>query len=329
VKKILLFLLLCNGAFARTTTIGNRIATMEINLQGGGIVNYTLNDHPLNPFSWKSKWNAGCEGFFLCFDRLGQPSPAEKTKGIPLHGEAHAEHWTVLEQTRQTLRVQCILPIAKMSVVREYRLLPGTATCRITDRFKNNNPFPKTYNILMHPSLGAPFLDNNLLVDCNASEGFVNTKKTDDLPGETVFWPTAGGVDLRHMKDSRGMVVNFRTAPGTHHGWVTIANPQKGLLVGYLWNTADYPWIRVWREWKDKTPTALGVEFGTTPLGLPLEQIKQVGDLMELPTLGTLPPGGETTHTFLLFLAPIPASYPGTQGITFKSGQPILEEKSR
>jgi len=327
-KKILFLLFLCGGAFAQTATLSNRVASLEINLQGGGIVSYTLNDLPLNPFSWKSKWNAGCEGFFLCFDRIGPPSPKDKAKGIPPHGEAHAARWIILEQTEQTLRVQCILPIAKMSVVREYHLLPNSSTCRITDRFKNNGTEEKPYNILMHPSLGAPFLDTNLLVDCNASKGFVNTKKIDDLPGETVSWPTVGNINLRQMNDGGRMVVNFRTAPSTANGWATIANPAKGLLVGYVWNTADYPWIRVWREWENKVPAALGIEFGTSPLALTFDQIGKIGNLMELPTLRTLPPGGEAKHTFHLFLSKIPTTYSGTANVTLESGQPIPKEKN-
>ncbi len=138
-KKVLLLLFLCNGALAQTATLSNRVATLEINLQGGGIIRYTLNDVPLNPFSWRSEWTKGCEGFFLCFDRIGQPSKEEKALGIPLHGEAHAEQWKIINQTQHSLRVQCDLPLVKMSVSREYQLSPDSSVCRITDRFKNNN----------------------------------------------------------------------------------------------------------------------------------------------------------------------------------------------
>lgn len=328
-KNPLTLLLSCIavGATAQTATLSNRVATLEINLQGGGITSYVLNEAPLNPFSWRSKWTPGCDGFFLCFDRIGPPSPADKKKGIPHHGEAHAVIWKVLEQTQHSLRVQCNLPIVKMSVVREYHLYPDSAICRITDRFRNNNPFEKPYNILLHPSLGPPFLDTQVQVDCNASTGFVNTKKIAELPGKSVTWPTVGAIDLRRMKDGRKGVVNFRTAPGVSSGWSCIANPAQGLLVGYLWNTADYPWLRVWREWQGNDPLALGVEFGTSPLAMPFEEIEKVGNLLDLPTLQTLPPGGEIEHRFLLFLSKIPADYSGTENVTFESDRLVLKEK--
>jgi len=328
-KAILALLFSCvvGGAIAQTAILSNRVATLKVNLQGGGIVSYPLNDSPLNPFSWRSKWTPGCDGFFLCFDRVGPPSSEDKKIGIPPHGEAHAVRWTVLEQAELRLRVQCDLPLVKMSVIREYHLYPGSSVCRITDHFKNNNSFEKPYNILMHPSLGPPFLDDQILVDCNADAGFVNTKKVAELPGKTVAWPAFNSVDLHHMKDGQSMVVNYRTAPGVSNGWACIANPAKGLLVGTLWNTADYPWIRVWREWKDNAPAALGVEFGSSPLAMPFEKIEQIGDIMGLQTLQTLPPGGETEHTFSLFLSKIPADYSGTGNLRLESEYLVLEEK--
>jgi hypothetical protein len=330
-KKVILALLLsslASGAMAQTATLSNRVATLEINLQGGGITSYALNDAPLNPFSWRSKWTPGCEGFFLCFDRIGQPSKEEKALGIPPHGEAHAVRWTVLEQSKHSLRVQCDLPLVKMGVVREYHLYPASSVCRITDRFKNNNSFEKPYNILLHPSLGPPFLDTHVLVDCNADTGFVNSKKVEELPGKTVDWPSVGSIDMHRMQDGQDMVVNYRTAPDVSNGWSCIANPAKGLLVGTLWDTTDYPWIRVWREWQDNAPSALGIEVGTSPLAMPFEQIEQVGDIMGLPTLQTLPPGGEVQKTFYLFLSKIPADYTGTENVVLESGHLVLEERS-
>ncbi len=321
-KNIIIALILAplsSGVLAQTATLSNRVATLEVNLQGGGITRYALNELKLNPFSWRSKWNHGCEGFFLCFDRIGPSSPEDKAKGIPPHGEAHAQPWKILKQTPTTLRLQCDLPIANMTVIREYYLYPKTAICRITDRFKNNNTFEKPYNILLHPSIGSPFLDRNLLIDSNATEGFIREKNATNPSEKTITWSTT---DVRHMSG----VANFRTSPGTTQGWVSIANPQKGLLIGYLWETADYPWIRLWREWENENPTALGVEFGTSPLGIPLEQIKQVGNILDLPTLCTLPPGGETQHTFHLLLSKIPTNYHGTENITITPNRLILKE---
>ena len=47
---------------------------------------------------------------------------------------------------------------------------------------------------------------------------------------------------------------------------MTACNPGKGLLIGYIWDVADYPWIRHWRHIEDGKPLARGLEFGTTPL---------------------------------------------------------------
>ena len=312
---------------AETAALSNRVATLEVNLQGGGIVRFERHDIPLNPFSWRSRWNPGCEGFFLCFDRLGKPSEEDGKRGIPLHGEAHAQRWEVVSQSRSVLRVRCELPVAKMSVEREYRLFPGSSVCKITDTFRNNNDFAKPYNILLHPSLGPPFLVPGILVDCNAATGFPRLKGATNYPGETVKWPLFKGEDLRHLERGEGGVVNFCVEPYAEYGWATITNPKKKLLVGYLWEPKDYPWIRLWREWDAQKPRALAVEFGTTPLGIPLEEVAKVGDILGQPTLRTLPPGGEVTHSFYLFLADIPADYKGTKKASCEPGMLILKER--
>ena len=220
-KRRLYLLLVCLGvghagfggsSAEETAVLENGVVRMVVNLEGGSLASFTLRGSELNPFSWRASRRPGDpskkEGLFLCFDRSGHPSEAEKKKGIPFHGEATSVQWKVLEQTTTKtgtrLRVSCDLPIAGMSVMREYFLFPDSSVCRVTDRFKNQNPTEKDYNILQHPSLGPPFLDESVLLDCNASEGFINSKVTAELPGPTVGWPEikleGHAVNLREMK---------------------------------------------------------------------------------------------------------------------------------
>lgn len=72
-------------------------------------------------------------------------------------------------------------------------------------------------------------------------------------------------IDLRLSSIDTGYVSThvFRDSIG----WVTAASPDKGLLVGYLWKTKDYPWIHIWHDIADNKPKAKGIEFGTTGLG--------------------------------------------------------------
>ncbi len=337
-KRIALILLLASpAAFAADSVVlDNDTVALKINLHGGSISSYAFKDEPLNPFTWHSWHQADHpeykEGFFLCFDRIGKSSEEEQVQGFPFHGEAASTRWQVVEHGTNSLRMRCDLPRVNMSVVREYTLFTTSSVCRIRDRFINNNPFEKEYNILQHPFLAAPFLDESVLIDCNADAGFFNIKKLDELPIRPAKWPevetAAGRIDLRRMVAEGNMVVNYRSAPGVTLGWGCIANPGKGLLVGTLWQTDEYPWYRVCRAWKDGVPDVVGIEFGTSPLGMPFAEIRQVGDLLGQPTLHTLPPGGEVHKTFHLFLSKIPTDYTGIKHIRLEKDRLVLEEKT-
>ncbi len=323
-----------------TVVLDNGTARMSINLYGGAISSFSLNEQGLNPFSWTSrKWGNDVskkEGFFICFDRIGFPSPSEQKKGIPFHGEATSVYWDPLNQSTNdsgdlTLNMRCRLPIAKLELNREYTLLKSSSVCRITDCIRNKNSTQKPYNILHHPSLSAPFLDSSVRVDCNASTGFLNGKNLAELPGTLHSWPTVNhqneAINLREFKTYNGMVWNFACVPSVKQGWGCVSNPNKRLLVGCLWETDQYPWIRIWREAKENTPTALGIEFGTSPFGGSLEQIRAKGDVLNLPTLEVLQPQEEIRKTFYLFLAKIPADYTGVGRVGLDGDQLTITER--
>ena len=319
--------------------LDNGIARMEINRFGGAISSFELSKQKLNPYSWiAKKWKKNDvsekEGFFTCFDRLSFSSKEDQERGIPFHGEATSVEWTILDHTTSKagddlLTVECKLPLAKMTMVREICLFKKSSVCRITDRITNNNPHRKPYNILQHPSLAAPFLDDSVRIDSNAARGFKNTKDPDEMPGTVFDWPMAEvdgkTTDLRHLTKGHSRVDNLICEPNTQHGWGTVVNASERLLTGHLWNTKDYPWIRIWREWKHAEPGALGVEFSTTPLGIPLEEIVEKGDLLDLPTVEFLEPGQTVEKTFYTFLAPVPKNYDGVSSVRLENGELIID----
>ncbi len=335
--------MVCATVLSETETVvlDNGMLSMTINVYGGSVSKCVLNGSDLNPFSWKSSPNPGDrslkEGMFVCFDRLGRPTEEEQKLGMPAHGEATAVNWKILKQNTaedgsQVLQMSCHLPLAGMTLVREYCLFKDASVCRITDRVRNDNTFPKPYNIVQHPSLGAPFLDHSVIVDCNAVTGFVNTKNISKLPGPTVSWPEilyqTTPINLRAMKDGKGMVVNYICDDASVYGWGCVSNPDSGLLVGYIWPTADYPWIRIWRHWDGDAPDALGLEFGTTPLAVSLEEIQQVGPLLGHDTIETLDPGAEKVKTFYLFLSKVPSNFSGVANVSFGGGALNIEERA-
>ncbi len=327
-----------SAAESEVLQLSNGKLDIHINRKGGAISSCTLMGNDLNPFSWESGNpvdGSNNVGLFVCFDRLGRPSETERARGVPFHGEATSVEWEVLARFKDTdgnqhLKMRCRLPIARMQLVREYCLFNDSTVCRITDRIKNLNTFIKHYNIVQHPSLAPPFLDKSVLVDCNGGKGFYNSKSLEDIPGTLKNWPEVmfeGEVlNLRKVTDGNSFVANYLCQNTSPYGWGCVSNAGKGLMVGFLWPREDYPWIRIWRAFKQDSPSALGVEFGTTPLGAPLEEIRNKGDLLGQSTIENLAPDADAEKTFYLFLAPIHDDFEGVGEVTLsKSGLSIGE----
>ena len=89
----------------------------------------------------------------------------------------------------QQLTMECRLPIARMSLLREYQLFNNSSVCRITDTITNNNSFRKPFNIMQHPTVGPAFLTETVRADCNASSGFLSTRDPKTMPGTLHAWP--------------------------------------------------------------------------------------------------------------------------------------------
>ncbi len=98
-------------------------------------------------------------------------------------------------------------------------------------------------------NLAPPFLTENTLVNCNGGPGFAQGETPPDPETPSSPWPEAKKkngetVNLRFLtNDPDPNVVSFKIEDQL--GWITAANPQQNLLIGYLWRTADYPWVSV------------------------------------------------------------------------------------
>jgi hypothetical protein len=198
----------------QTATVSNSIVQLELDVAGGSIGSFRFHDNSVNPLSWRAQVPADSSepcglGHFLCCDRWGQPSDAELANGMPFHGEASKQTWCVAERTDDTasLSMQVSLPMAGMHVQRSVALgLAGCAVARVVETVRNTNPLGRVYNMVQHPSIAPPFLDERTVVDCNGGAGFAQDAWP-DLEAEAAQWPIVAGVDVRslHSSDSPGV----------------------------------------------------------------------------------------------------------------------------
>ncbi len=98
-------------------------------------------------------------------------------------------------------------------------------------------------------------------------------------------------------------------------GWATAATASKGLLIGYIWKTSDYPWLNFWRNAQDGKPLARGLEFGTTGLHQPFPVLAEKGRIFGRLLFRYLDAGASETRRYLAFLLEIPQDFAGVASV--------------
>jgi len=316
-------------------------ATVVMDVGGGSIVDFHLAGKSLNPLSWNRPEKGDVEprpmGHFICFDRWGQPSKGEEERGMTFHGEAPYIRWRVLsgpkrEEGRVTAKMLCELPIGGLALERTVRLPDGAAVLLVEEVIRNVGRLGRLYNIVQHPSIAPPFLDESVIVDCNAYKGYMQESPWPNPEEPVVYWPyiAYGGklVDLRRLTDDpRPQVTSFVFGDDVEHGWVTAANAGKGLMLGYVWNVSEYPWLDIWRNVENGKPAARGLEFGTTGLHRPFGDMLKKGTIFDRPLYEYIDAGQEIVKSYVAFLAEIPGDYRGVESIEYGNGRLVIRER--
>jgi hypothetical protein len=347
VRRCILVLLALTAVHSQTTVNNRPVIVLEtgsaklvIDLAGGSISDFHLAGYPLNPLTWDSKGDAASPrpmGHFLCLDRWGQPSAAEQRNGMPFHGEASRVVWRMISQPstqgdKQAAEMSASLPLAGFDVTRRIRLSTNAAFFIVTERVTNRNKLGRIYNMVQHPSIAPPFLDETTLVDANAKKGFMQNSPLPNPEQPAVEWPQAldkgRPADLRRLTDDPAPNVVSYTID-EEHGWVTASSVSGGLLIGYIWRTSDYPWFNAWRHTDKGRPAARGLEFGTTGLHQPFGILVKKGRIFDRPLYAYLDAGETETRSYACFLFRIPKDYKGVSRLSYAEGRLQLHEHGR
>ena len=194
----------------------------------------------------------------------------------------------------------------------------------------NENPIGRIYNIVQHPTIGPPFLNESTIVDSNATRGFMQERPMPNPENPEVRWPQAlqldgTEVDLRLLKDDPSPnVVSFIVEE--EFGWVTATSPETGLLLGYIWKTSDYPWLNIWRHVKDGKPFARGLEFGTSGLHKPGHDLVAKGRIFDHAIYRYLDADETQTFRYAMFMAEIPDDFVGVKSVSYADSKITVVE---
>jgi hypothetical protein len=297
-------------------------------LQGGSFVSFKLKGG-INPLRWLGPGDVNATNrpmaHFLCLDRWGQPSDAEIKNGMPFHGEATRVLWKVTADNTMSAS----LPMAGLDVVRQAEISGAMVTVKET--VTNRNKLGKLYNMVQHPTIGPPFLDEDTLVDSNARRGFSQGSPLPNPEEPSFYWPQAlkdsQPIDMRRLtNDPNPNVVSYVVDEPI--GWATASSPKNGLLLGYIWKTSDYPWFNAWRHTdRDGKPLARGLEFGTTGLHQPFPVLVRKGQIFGRPIFSYLDTGETITRSYATFLLQIPGNWRGTDRVAVGPDKITVHER--
>jgi hypothetical protein len=330
-----------NGTVTKSIMeIENNKVLLKVNLIGGSYFDFHFKDLPINVFNFYSKESAepAHMGHFLCFDRWGPPTDAEKANGFKHHGEANSIDWKLLAepQTKDSLTtctMMCSLPMGGLQLTRRIELSKDEPVFFVTEEINNLNKYGRMFNIVQHVSLAPPFLDKYTLFDNNTEQGFED-KENGSLDQEEPIlkWPEVNHngekVSLRQFQNEWPRVSSFVYNQNDRYGWVTACNPGENLMLGYIWETEDYPWINFWRSMENGVPMAFGMEFGTTGLHEPFPVVAKKGKIFDRNIYAFIDTNEVISKSFTAFLAKIPEDYKGVDKIENSNSLIIIKEKN-
>jgi hypothetical protein len=289
---------------------------------------------------------ASYSGHSLCLDCFGPPSDLEASLGVTLHGEAGIATWLCEnDATHGSMTVRAELPITGLQVERKFHLTPGESVVRVEEQVRNLRDTPREIQWQQHPTLGAPLVDaESSSIAASVGQGRTWPLGYDGpclFPSDKPFeWPYVdteahGRRDLRRpfTAPNGGFVVALQQNPNREIGFISALNWELGLVFGYCFRSADFPWLTIWHEnrardyapWNSRT-RALGLEFGTTPLPVGKEEMERLRSNFEGPIDLTVPPHGKLKQSWLMFLVEVPKTWREVQDVIVEGDKITLSE---
>lgn len=276
---------------------------------------------------------AGFTGHALCLDMFGPPSAEEAAGGIPLHGEASMQTWK-LDATGDGCIAQADLAFAQLRISRTVRFVEDASVLLVEEVVENQGNSAREVHWVQHVSLGEPLLERG----SGSVEASVDRCKVWPLGYEghaalqadaEFAWPWApaaggGEMDLRapFQQDGRGFLATARVAMREGVAYVAALNWALGLVLVYCFRREEFPWVAVWEENRTREDApwsgsvrVRGMEFGTTPMPLGKDAIREMGPLFDTPVARVLVAGGRQSARYVVCAMRVPKEWRAIEAI--------------
>ena len=291
---------------------------------------------------------SGYMGHLLNFPTFGPPSEAEIANGLGNHGEALTREWkldrTAVDDTSAILWYSAHLPQTQYNVGRVLTLPADEQVLYIEEWAESLVDYDRPAMWVQHVTFGPPFVEaGKTTLDMSAGRGEVRPggEETNSLSAGPVVWPNGKASDgkpaeLRAMRPDAhsGTYVGYEMDPARERAWFTMFHPDYRVLIGYVWRTADFPFMGDWQEngrntqlpWQGKVQ-ARGMELGTTPFGGPMRSVVAEGPFLGKPTVRWMPGRQRQTVRYIAFVAEIPEGYRGVDDVVAGPGELTVVER--
>lgn len=292
-------------------TIGNQQLEICLENNGGVIGSVTHISSDVNPLSFRMARAAGSgqffTGHFICAPRWGDAGGDEMAKGAIKHGEFCHLPWEISYHTDHAIHASALSEIDDIKIEREITLSPDSPVCSVVEKITNTGRQFRPCNLVQHPTIAAPFLNENTRIDCSATYGWRDMGPGVE-PISTGEWPESlnqqnNCIILNHSNPDNAGVYSFRVK-NNDTAWMTAYDPTSGLLLGYCWNANEYPWVHHWIHVENNKAIYRGLEFGTAALHQPFEVIAANNwwQWYDAPSCFFLIAGGSRIFSYQFFL---------------------------
>ena len=302
----------------------NKTSLLEVDLHGGAITDFYLKENPVNPLSFRfskeqmpenNKAGAVYQGHFICAGRWGEPSAGEIKAGIPNHGEPANIDWNMVEHNDAALTMETTASLEGLHVLRNITMHDANAIFHVTETITNTNSLGRLYNVVQHPTIAAPFLNETTVINCNASTGFdyhhANKPEEKKQTWHQAIDANNNSFNLQNPQQEYNSVFSFIVNSNDEYGWITAYSPSHKLVLGYIWARKDYPWINLWQHFENGSIKYRGLEFGTTGLHMPFKNIieNNTFKVFNESTVAYIDAGESVTKEYACFLFPVEAGF--------------------